>query len=66
MRHDWKGAGSVQWSAMGLPQSAAASYYECARCGAEFTHHYNAEPSIYKAMEAEGHTMDSCPEPDAS
>jgi hypothetical protein len=53
-KHDWKGGESVQWGNAGLPSSAAATPFHCARCGVKFTHYYHQQPNIYKAIAEQG------------
>jgi len=60
MKHDFKNLGSLQWGKLGLPYDSARTDYKCKICGKGFTHFYHQEPSIYKAIENAGLTIDTC------
>jgi hypothetical protein len=60
VKHEWVSGDSVQWGAQGLDYNSAATPFRCSVCGAKFTHHYHAEPNIYKAMAQAGIDEDGC------
>lgn len=67
MRHNFNSVGNpVQWGDMGLPSTAACSYYKCANCGQGFEHRYHEIPSIYDAMKKQGIDFEDCPGADPS
>lgn len=53
-KHKWQRGESTQWGELGLLPSAAATPYWCAVCGLAFTHFYNQERNIYKAIAEAG------------
>ena len=55
---------NLQWGEMGLPSTAACSYYQCTACGRGFEHRYNEMPDIYQAMKEQNIDMDGCPKED--
>jgi len=62
MKHNFNSVGEpVQWGAMGLPSTAACSYYKCTRCGQAFEHRYNVTTNIYEAMKEHGIDPEDCP-----
>jgi len=60
MKHNFNETSNVQWGELGLPSTAACSYYKCTRCGQGFEHRYNETPSIYEAMKTQGIDIDDC------
>ena len=52
--HDWERL----WSNTTNSRQKKATHYKCRKCGATFSHFYDIEPNIFKAMELAGVSKD--------
>lgn len=57
-QHKWNSAGALQYSDLGLPKSAAQSYYRCEYCQQAVAVHYNSGEGLGEAMAAAGVPME--------